>query len=72
MFQFTCGGAERHGVEGGTPHPHQIIPMKGEVSNRSLFLMKKVRKRHFLTEQPVAHWCRWIGLKKGAPCRRPR
>ncbi|MDR2507268.1 MAG: sel1 repeat family protein [Candidatus Accumulibacter sp.] len=39
MFQSTSGKAEQQGAEGVPPLPSKIIPLKGEVSNRSQFLM---------------------------------
>jgi tripartite ATP-independent transporter DctP family solute receptor len=41
MFQSTPV-AGRNSLEGVTPLPGQIVPLKGEVSNRSLFSMKGI------------------------------
>jgi hypothetical protein len=44
MFQSTPITG-RQGTEGVTPLPCLIIPLKGEVSNRKVFLMKDRRVR---------------------------
>lgn len=40
MFQSAPGHAERNYTEEVTPLTCSMIPLKGEVSNRSLFLMR--------------------------------
>jgi hypothetical protein len=45
MFQSTPVTG-RNSMEGITSLPSQIIPLKGKVSNRSLFSMKRWKTRH--------------------------
>jgi len=43
MFQSTPVPGRQKRLKEVTPHPSEIIPLKGEVSNRGLFLMKTGR-----------------------------